>query len=60
MRPFYYDNFLVEMNYKEAGLLRAAVEYAKWMNDDPKFQDYFEAYDKLYEELTVILQKIPF
>lgn len=60
MKPFYYDNFLVQMNYEEAGLLRAAVEHARWMNDDPKFEKYYKAYDQLYDDLTKILEKIPF
>lgn len=65
MKPFYTEKMLIECSTKEVQRLRTAVanEKERWSDRDEAgklmFPENFNAYHKLYMDLTKILEKMP-
>lgn len=66
MKPYYTNEMLVTMTAEEAGILRAATDHMRHLwndtdeNGNRKFPEQYGKYNQLYEDLTEILEHIPF
>lgn len=66
MKPFFTDTMLVTMTMEEAGALRAAVSQTMRTWDDKDgngkliFPEMFTKYKKLYDDLTKLMEHMPF
>lgn len=65
MKPFYTDKMLIECSTREMQILRIAVanEMTRWSKKDTGvdlyYKEQYEKYEKLYKEMTVILESMP-
>lgn len=65
MKPFYTNQMLIECNTSEIQYLRIAVanEMERWSDKDdegkPVFPETYKAFIKLYNDITRILEQMP-
>lgn len=66
MKPFFTDTMLVTLTFQEACNLRAAIadQRSNWEDTDDAgnliFPDVYSKYDALYNDLTKIIEMMPF
>ena len=58
MKPFYHNTVFFEATTEELCELREAVDHMRWMYQE--FPDHYEHWNKLYNDITQILEQLPF